>query len=491
METVVNSAGGSVEDSKIKFPAFISDMIGSDATSEMNTKLLTYSVNPEAAGVFSFYNDNITIIVAGISNSDKLNSSLANDGYKEKDEEDGITYFCKENEYSSSYAAVNDDYAYFCNLGGTDMNAGLRKFKRSIAQKDDHNFKSTSFGKYIADANGAGISVRIPSEVADEMKGVNIPSAYLDLLKGVVCAKIDITENALDCEMKLFDLNGHERDNSLFDDIANSKAHINPDALKYFTANEQLVMAVELKDLDWDKYIDNIADAGAVSLEQKAALSMAKSYLEKLDGTMAFGLGLSNGLTSVAKLTYQTEPMRQVVSTIVLETKEGKAKSLFNDMKSFAEATDVDVTTDNGGITMNLGPEAGEIHIKAIDNFFIISTHPIRESDGCEAVSNFDFADHLAAVVLYLSKGSKLMTDLGLPYDACLSISSNPDKNTMNIHFEMKGGKSDEGVIAKICRAARDLVSNEKKIEKTFESARPNIWYGASGTDDTADSADY
>lgn len=484
METIVKSAGGSIEDNKVKLPSFVTDVANMDIP-EMNTAIKEKGIDPEATAFFINYKNNLQLQLFKISDEKKLKSYLDDEKFREKDEENGVTYYCKTSEWSeSSYEGVwglTDGYAYYCGWLSTDNFSKLRNF---IDEANEKSFGSTTFGKYIADGNAGGISVRIPDEARQSLRESGVGGKFAEIFNSVVCLRGDLDGDGAELEMKMFGADGKELDNDFYKELYDTDARISSDALAYLTKGEQLVIAAALENFNWDKYIDTVADAGGISRDDRAALSVVKGYLEKLNGTIAIGIGFNGGLSDINNNIY-TEAFNLTDLTIVVETKNGKAQSIINDMKALAEQGGITFESTSSQITLSMGPNQ-DIYVKADGNFVIISNREIKKTDANEAVKQFAFDDYISGLCLYLPKSHPMLKDLGIGYDIKLTIGAKGDDNKAIAHLSIEGGK-DEGILAKAFRIVGDLMANQNKIQEAFYSipAEPD-YYGDEVVEDTA-----
>ncbi len=477
IKTIIESAGGSIEDNKIKLPSYIADEIPSayDELDELNDFLKNSGVDPDVCAMVVNYKDGKPTMIFYLDDKKKFMKAIKDDGFREKSDDNGIVLYSKkvyESTYSEeydeySYIAVKDSYAYMIEnvWVGSDLKPA-RAFERFIDDASYSPYSKTAFAGYITSGNAAGASFKIPRELRQELRKQGLPSSMINMYEGVICMKGSLTSDQMAIDFKWFDENGKAKVLKDVESAVNLKARINPDALSYFSKDEMLVYAISLKDIEWDKMLDAFADAAGISGSDKATISVAKGYLENIDGTIAMGFGLTNGMESIFNLRLDKDVLEQFAFTMVVETKDGKAKSLMNDSKDMLEAFEVPINSNSKGFSLNIPHEQGTIYAEYDGNYIILSNQKIRKGNN-DAVKSLDFKDYISAGALSINKSNKLFQDLGIKNDVEMSIAANMKDMSATITMKVKGGNS-EGFIAKIARIILDINAQGKSIESKY-----------------------
>ncbi len=304
------------------------------------------------------------------------------------------------------------------------------------------------------------------------------------LYDGTFCMRGELAENQCTVNFKLFDRDGKEVSAEQFAKYYDTSATINEKALALLGKDEFVIGAVSLKNMNWDNFADMFAGAAHMSRSDRAGLNAVLGYLEKIDGTVAYGFGLTNGLESVASMSNGKDPLNQFSATLVVETKEGKAKQMVEDMKGFLEKAQFpfDETLSGLSVPLERTGVSGSIYIKQADNFIVLANHPIQESNDNALVKETNLADNLAAFCIGLDKDNKLMRDLDVDNNVRLIAYTKPNVMESSMVLEIDGN-NDGGVIAKFAKIVIKIMDQSKDIERRFENAyTPEEDYGPADT---------
>lgn len=486
IKTVVESAGGTVEDNKIKLPSNIADALPNDAMNgldDVNELLRVAGIDPEACAVVAGYKTSHPIVVFALDDKDKFIKAIEDRGFKEKNVEGSATFYTKkvyESSYSDGYddygyVAVNGSYAYWIERvwEGSDFKP-VRHLQKLIEEAREKSFAETSYADYITDGNVGGAAIKLPKELRQEMRENGVPSDLLSLFEGSVCLRGDLSANKCTVEVKLFDEDGNEVTGDRFKQFMDISSTINEDALAFLGKDEFMVYAASLKDYDWDKYFNNFASAAGLSRSDKAQLDAVIGYLEQIDGTMALGFGITDGIESIANMAAENDIVSQFSATLVVETKDGKAGKLVDELKGLMEnAAGVTLNENASGFSVDLDrTESGStLYVKHVGNFVVMANHPIKENNDNPVVKKAGFSDYLGAFYIGLYKGNKLMEDLGLKDDMSLAFYCKPNSMEMSLSLEIDGD-SGTGILAKVAKIVLDIVSKSSELEEKFESRR-------------------
>ena len=487
MKTIIESAGGTIEGSKINLPSYIKDELDNSSyekLAEFNSFLKESGLNPELGALVTEYDKSYPIIIFPVSDTKKFTNALEDNGYREKSADSGMSFFSKkvyeasygDGKYDDySYIVVKDSYAYYIEnvWVGSDFKP-LREVERLIDKASESSYAKTAYSKYLVSGNAGGVSFRIPRELRKQLRDAGMPSSIVDMYEGVICVKGNLEKDAITLESKWFDENGKPKQLKNTGKILDLNAKIDPEALKYFNNNESLIAAVSLKGIDWDSYMDFVAEVGSLSRSEKAAMTMVKSYLEKIDGTIALGFGITNGLESIFDLELSNDVFSQFSFTIVVGTKDGKAKGVINDLKGLMDAAGMDYDGNSKGFSMDIPRENATIYVEATDNHIVMSNNKIRKSGDNKVVKSFDFDKYIAASAFYMDRNNKMLRDLKVDNDIKVSFASNGENFESVMRIEVDGGAS-EGIIAKITKIVLDIANQEKSLENKWREHRDEV----------------
>ena len=475
VKTVLESAGGKVEGSKISLPAYVTSEMKKSDTEEfdqLNQFLKDAGVDIEACAVMYSFRKDIPVIVLALDDSDKFVAALKKKEF-EKDSEKGDAVFyvlpAKDSYDSPKYAAVNGSYAYVILKGyiRPDVNA-IAYLQRVIEDAAEANYADTPYGDYILGANGGGLAFKLPAEMKAEMREKGALNADANvLLNAVYCMRGELTNNKGTLECKVFPEEGEEFDAEKLAKMLDIKSAINAKALKLLGSQENVVMAMSLKNVNWDELSNVIATTSRLSRSETAQMNALFSYLEKIDGTVAYGFGVTNGIESFVKMDKGQDVLKQCSATIVVETKEGKAKQLIEDMKGMMEQLRMPFNEDATGFTIDLASMGGTVNVKNIDNFIVVANHEIKESNDNPLVKRADFSGCLAAFYVGLNSNDKLAKDLDVKDNAVLGICCKPKDGKAYMSLEIDGS-SDTGLIEKVVRT---ILNSQKKLKQSVQES--------------------
>ena len=126
-----------------------------------------------------------------------------------------------------------------------------------------------------------------------------ITEEMANLYSGYVCINSKLDGDEAEARLKLFDENGKAKTTEDWNKMMDIKAKIDPEALAYMSPEESLIYAVSMKNINWDKYMDQFDSSGRLSRQDKSFLTIVKSYLEKFDGTVAIGVALADSVPQI------------------------------------------------------------------------------------------------------------------------------------------------------------------------------------------------
>lgn len=487
VQTILESAGGKIEDSKISLPSFFTDFLGKEKMKDIdkaNDFLKKSGIAPEACAVFGYFKKNNPVILFALNDAKQFVKTIEEEGFKEKDKDGDITIYTKkvyegyEPEYDDyGYIAINGNYAYWIERvwAGSDLRPASF-LPQVIKDAADKNFADTPYGSYILDGNAGGVAFKWPKEMRQMMRESGVPSDLLSIYDGTVCLRGNLKKEKAEVVMKMFDENGKELDAELFKDFMDPSAQIDKKALKLLGKDEVMVMAASLKEVKWDKYADLITGTARMSRAEKAQMNVVFDYLKNVEGTVAAGFGLTNGMESVKQMNSHDEVMQAFSTTLVVETKDDKAKRIMNDLKGLMEKMRMPFEDNAKGFTIDLSQmgTSGKVYAGIVDDFIVVANHPIKEDGQNIWANEGDLTDYISAFGMWLKKDNKLMRDLGLPYEVKFTVCCKPKSMETSMVLEIDGDDS-PGVIAGIAKLALKMAEKGKEMSgQRYVGSKPS-----------------
>lgn len=482
IKTILESAGGKAEGSEVKMPDYIGTMQSDRDAREME-KDLQWLKNSgidvtSGAVVFLKYQDRTPFIVFAITDKDKLKKALEVEGFNEKEKVDDVDIYVKKDEggYGSytrnSYVAIDGGYGYWISDVWSDDDKGIKMIKQYLLSLSNHTMASTDIADYVSEGNVAGMIAKLPSELRREMAKAGVPEEMANLYSGYVCINSKLDGDEAEARLKLFDENGKAKTTEDWNKMMDIKAKIDPEALAYMSPEESLIYAVSMKNINWDKYMDQFDSSGRLSRQDKSFLTIVKSYLEKFDGTVAIGVGLKNGKASIEAIDRGEKVLDHLPVTIVAQTKEGKAASLIKDIKSLlGNQNELFYTSTSNGLRLTLPKEAGTLWLEAKDNMLILSTLPVKKGSNPVA-EHVNFQDYIFAAALHLGKDNALMRDFDIKNDLTATLAFDAEEGELVLKVKMTG----EGETGLIERFVRSVIGMGKKYEQMREERRQQYY---------------
>lgn len=487
VQTILESAGGKIEDSKISLPSFFTDFLGKEKMKDIdkaNEFLKKSGIAPEACAVFGYFKKNNPVILFALNDAKQFVKTIEEEGFKEKDKDGDITIYTKKvyegynPEYDDyGYIAINGNYAYWIERvwAGSDLRPASF-LPQVIKDAADKNFADTPYGSYILEGNAGGVAFKWPKEMRQMMRESGVPSDLLSIYDGTVCLRGNLKKEKAEVVMKMFDENGKELDAELFKDFMDPSAQIDKKALKLLGKDEVMVMAASLKEVKWDKYADLITGTARMSRAEKAQMNVVFDYLKNVEGTVAAGFGLTNGMESVKQMNSHDEVMQAFSTTLVVETKDDKAKRIMNDLKGLMEKMRMPFEDNAKGFTIDLSQmgTSGKVYAGIVDDFIVVANHPIKEDGQNIWANEGDLTDYISAFGMWMKKDNKLMRDLGLPYEVKFTVCCKPKSMETSMVLEIDGDDS-PGVIAGIAKLALKMAEKGKEMSgQRYVGSKPS-----------------
>lgn len=470
VKTLVENAGGQIDGSTVKLPQVALDVMGEDAVKqldELNAILKDGGVDINVVAIAVNNADGGEPVVLGrVTDRAKLVKTLEGEGFKDKGNNGGVAYYEK-----TVVDAGSPDYNRYCHVAVTDniiyMVPGVsgwqnydaeKSIGKLIADAKESNMAGTPMGKRLVEDNLGGVAFKTPKEYGQEVRYLGLPSELISIYEGSVCIKGSLDGSELKLTLNVYDSDGKAVTTKSFGDFAdmvNSNAKISSKALSYMGKDESFIFAIALKNMKWDEYFDMLR--GSVDREMRMVLPMLSSYLEKIDGTVAIGVGVTDGLSSFEMIDRGRDVLNQLAFTLVVQTKEGKAKTILSDIKGLMDGMRMPYTITDNGIEFNVPGESGSIYAVAESDVLVLSNSKIESGNRNPVVKAIDFTSRFSALGLFLGNDNKIMKDLGLDNSLKAEISADASKSEGYIVVDVDGGKG-SGLVEKLLYAGKALM---------------------------------
>lgn len=491
VKTIIESAGGSLDGDKLTMPAAINsrfDEYEKEKLNECNNFLSTSGIELTVGAIVCNYKDlnhsTNPVVVFSLNDNEKFIKAITKQGFEKGKVEGDIEFYTKpmyrSEDYpewnSDSYMAISGSVAYWMPEADESANPGGEEIIKSlIAGTKEKSFADTKQGEYATKGNAAGVYFRFPSELKETMATTGLPADLLAIYDGGVAINSNLDKDKLSFNVKMFDKDGNEFDIKKATPFADRSSEIGNDALKLLTKDETLVYAVAMKDFNWDKYAEIFAAAASISRVDRAQLNLVFSYLKKINGTVATGFGLTDGLNSIKNLQQGNNPLAQFSATFVVETKDKNAESVIKEIKGLMQRMDVAFNETKDGVSLDLtsmGMPGAVVYLEEHDDFLVLANHPIAETKDNPVAKYTDMEECLAAFGIVLNRDNKLMADLGINNDVKFLVYGKPSSAEATVELEIDG-EGGKGVIEKAINIIMGLVDKSRLLNDEIE--KPNM----------------
>lgn len=467
LRTVVESAGGTLGPDGIGLPPYLKAELSESNLKdlqEINDLLARSGADTEVLALACDATLDNTLIICTLDDPAKFEQTVTGEGFERVSDENGFSVYSHPSE--RMIIAEKGGNAYFYN-GRSKADTSVGYIARFIADASASSFAATDFGREIADCNAVGVALNMSDIMTQELGKNGMPPALQKMYSGVICIKSDIRGEAATVQARYFIPEGTESNLKEFWAGADLSTHISGEAMEYMNDAEFFVGGVVLKNIDWGKFFDTMADAAGMRRSDRAILSVVKGYLENIDGTVAFGLGLDNGMQSIADISKGRDVMGSFSATIVVETKDGKAPRLVDDIRSLLDMANLPYTDTADGLSMTIPQIGGSLYAAAIHRMLVISNRPIGKDNDNPCVAAMPFQNYSNASALVLKRDNPLMRDFGLDYNIFLTGYSDPATFESEGRLQIDGG-GNEGVVAKIIKIIIAISKQSRSISARF-----------------------
>lgn len=467
LRTVVESAGGTLGADGIGLPPYLKAELSESNLKELqeiNDFLARSGADTEVLALACDAVLDNTLIICTLNDPAKFVQAVTCEGFERVSDENGLSVYALRSKNMLVAEKGGNAYLY---IGRSNADTAAGYIARFIADASASSFAATDFGREIADCNAVGVALNMSDIMSQELGKNGMPQALQKMYAGVICLKSDIRGEVATVQARYFFPDGTESDLKEFWAGADLSTHISGEAMEYMNDAEFYVGAAVLKNVDWGKFFDTLADAAGMRRSERAMFSVAKGYLENIDGTVAFGFGLDNGLQSVADISKGRDVMGSFSATIVVETKDGKAPRLVDDIRSLLDMANLPYTDTADGLSMTIPQIGGSLYAAATDRILVISNRPIGKDNDNPCVAAMPFQNYSNASALVLKRDNPLMRDFGLDYNIFLTGYSDPATFESEGRLQIDGG-GNEGVVAKIIKIIIAVSKQSRSISARF-----------------------
>ena len=482
LQSIIKSAGGSIDGSQITVPNFIAKELGSDDEDKierLNEELQRNGVNPKKIVIVGKYKYKTPVVVFALNDANAFEKSSIEEGFAETKKEKGATFYSKKVQTDGmdsdwdfyDHFAVRGNIVYYVNsVRQGDIFKPQKFIADMIEDSDDKSFAETPFYEYISEGNAGGVALRIGGDFGDDYEKVEKKKKknddFADFYKGVLCMKGNLDGDEATVDMKFFDNDGKDKDLSKIAECIDLSAKVDADALQYLNENEFLVCALSLKDVDWDKYLDSMVDACRLFSINPITFGIIKGYLEKIDGTVAVGWGVENGVSTINDFKRKND-LNGFSFTMVCQTKEGKADEIMSELTTFYNMSGMPYRESDGGVELLLPASEKKLHVKAIGNTLVLSTNPVKKRQN-PVVKAVDFASSISSFAIVLPKSHQLMSELGLDNDFSLVCQSKGETSEGKLTLKVSG-TDNVGVVGRLAKIFFAINAKNKELRAAQE----------------------
>jgi hypothetical protein len=200
------------------------------------------------------------------------------------------------------------------------------------------------------------------------------------------------------------------------------------------------------------------------------AATILKTYLEKIDGTIALGLGVNNGLESLFKINRGIGGIEQLSITLLVETQDGKAQGILTDLKGFLAQAHISTTPIDNGFTFVPEPDLGTLYVQAEGNVLSLSNVPLTGTGSNLTAERIPFTKSNGGLGIAFDRDNRLMKDLGIDRDVTFSMLGNSDAAETTTTLSLSGTEN-SGVLEKLCRIVLNIRDHQDRFEEMYRQS--------------------
>lgn len=472
-------------------PSYITDLISvptDDMLKQANEEIKDWGVDVTAVAVF--YKESLSepVVVARVTDSSALASFLKGEDFEESTS-DGFKIYTKtdSNTYdwdwsSDVYVVVNGNYAYsyvdeVYVSGDNDPKRDLVKAVKSVASG---NFASTPAGEYIAKGNAGGMALVCSEKNAKRLRRQGLPADMARDAEGAfIGMRFDLNGSELKLTTQVLDKNGSNFDFGKYAGVTTpaTPSTISQKAVEYLAPETCALAALTFGDVDWNAVIDQVVNMGGVSNEEETVMRMAVTYLKSLEGTVTIGVGVKDGLYSIARLANDRNrrPFDDLVLSAAVQTKPGKAQGMFRDMASMLAASGMPYDVTDNGVSISIDEIGATFYISAFDDMITLSTVPINGRSNNAVTKAVSFGSSNCALAIVLNKNSAIMEQLGSNIGLQLLAATDPSNVEFTVSLKALG--TSDPLLKALIKLGFDVYGNMYRLLPVFNGVSSSVDY--------------
>lgn len=469
-------------------PSYLTDLIPvstDDLLKQANEEIKNWGVDVTAVAVF--YQESLSepVVVARVTDSSALASFLKGEDFEESTS-DGFKVYTKTYDWDwasdVSCVVVNGNYAYsyvdeVYVSGDDDPKRDLVKAVKSVASG---NFASTPAGEYIAKGNAGGMALVCSEKNAKRLRRQGLPADMARDAEGAfIGMRFDLNGSELKLTTQVLDKNGSNFDFSKYAGVATpaTPATISQKAVEYLAPETCALAALTFGDVDWNAVIDQVVNMGGVSNEEETVMRMAVTYLKSLEGTVTIGVGVKDGLYSIARLANDRNrrPFDDLVLSAAVQTKPGKAQGMFRDMASMLAASGLPYGVTDNGVSISIDEIGATFYISAFDDMITLSTVPISGRSNNAVTKAVSFGGNNGALAIVLNKNSSIMEQLGANIGLQLLAATDPSNVEFTVSLKALG--TSDPLLKALIKLGFDVYGNMYRLLPVFNGVSSSVDY--------------
>lgn len=473
-KTFLNSADIQLANGRLTIPSYLFQMIPELSASDVdqvNQMIATVGIDPSGIGVFGSYNDiddESFIILAHLLEPAKAVDFFKNQmfGNCHESSRGDLTVLSSTQYGKSSCVVVDGEWAYAIIDSYRSNVEG--KICESIAKAGKDSYGELPVGQYLAQSNVGGAAAKIPAELAAEARREGVPANICELLQGYVCAKGALTSDEAIAELRWINSKGVPVSlNDVIPGISFNKP-VNQKMLELLGSDTNFAMAVNLGDINWEKLGNWLQENGVMSRSDAAQFKMVSGYLNDLEGTIVFGAGIKNGLSSISACSSGNpqDVLSNVQITAAVEIKNGKAAEYLDNLISMTEMAGMscDRTSNGYRIGINAGYVRFPLYASVVGNAFVVSTEAINGARPNAISTGVNFSGAAGGIAFAFPKNDPLMRDLGFDCGLFGALCLDPAHSLVVAAVKTEG--SSDNFLTTLFKNCYNVAKNSNRIER-------------------------
>jgi hypothetical protein len=466
MKTLAQSLGGEVEGSKITLPPYWNSADLLDEKAEQFLDLVSNSgVDAEYVAMAGNFKDRAPMVAFSLLDADSFRRTLTDQGYTRSEGSGDVTYYV--NASGSSYVALRGDYAYYY-AEGDNLQKAKQHYEDFFAAVKQAPASDSPLASFLTQGNAGGACIRQADLYTGSLKSIGAPAEIVDIFRDAsIVMSLNVDNNTATLRSQLVDAKGKTVDLSPLSQYGDLSARVSRSVLNRLPQGESLVYTLALKQINWDVCMNFFTEAFRGNA---MAATILKTYLEKIDGTIALGLGVNNGLESLFKINRGIGGMEQLSITLLVETQDGKAQGILTDLKGFLVQAHISTTPIDNGFTFVPEPELGTLYVQAEGNVLSLSNVPLTGTGSNLTADRIPFTKSNGGLGIAFDRDNRLMKDLGIDRDVTFSMLGNSDAAETTTTLSLSGTEN-SGVLEKLCRIVLDIRNHQDRFEEMYRQS--------------------